>query len=240
MSLNRRATLATLAAATVYAKDALGVTMADESAARKQRSEAVLAREGVPFIAHLPMLQPVSGTRFRSAEETANRALSLSFVAEMGVSGTNDLAQRLVDEWGVRAHLTPNERRFIGTRTPTMHDRAQFSWRWEGVSVLMWALSFPHEIGRPDHVVDVNALVTLIQGQGPTAFRANARLRDRAEILDVLDLTYRYHWAVVDARLRGADAPAGLDGGVVMERHYALNWLTCYADQEWDDVSTDT
>ena len=28
--------------------------------------------------------------------------------------------------------------------------------------------------------------------------------------------------------------------GVVMERHYALNWLIGYSDQEWDDVTTDT
>ncbi|MGO7286211.1 DUF4272 domain-containing protein, partial [Rhizobium ruizarguesonis] len=24
------------------------------------------------------------------------------------------------------------------------------------------------------------------------------------------------------------------------ERHYALNWLTGYMDQDWDDISTDT
>jgi hypothetical protein len=27
---------------------------------------------------------------------------------------------------------------------------------------------------------------------------------------------------------------------VVYERHYALNWLTGYMDQDWDDISTDT
>jgi len=31
-----------------------------------------------------------------------------------------------------------------------------------------------------------------------------------------------------------------LDPDVVSERHYALNWLTNYRYQEWDQVTTDT
>jgi hypothetical protein len=69
---------------------------------------------------------------------------------------------------------------------------------------------------------------------------AKAKLRTMKEILDEADLIYRYHWAVTDARVKGRDAPAGLDGGVVYERHYTLNWLIRYGDQEWDDISTDT
>jgi hypothetical protein len=71
-------------------------------------------------------------------------------------------------------------------------------------------------------------------------FIADAKLRDFSQILDQADLIYRYHWAVVDARVKQKPAPAGLEKGVVMERHYALNWLIGYMNQAWDDVSTDT
>jgi len=71
-------------------------------------------------------------------------------------------------------------------------------------------------------------------------FLRDARLRSQPEILDQADLIYRYHWAVVDARINNKPAPAGLDPGVAMERHYALNWLVGYMDQDWDDISTDT
>ena len=53
------------------------------------------------------------------------------------------------------------------------------------------------------------------------------------------DRIYRYHWAVRDARIRG-ESVDGLDAGVVVERHYALNWLIGYLDQAWDDITTDT
>ena len=70
--------------------------------------------------------------------------------------------------------------------------------------------------------------------------RAKARLRPQAEILDAADLIYRYNWAATDARINGRSAPAGLDGSVIYERHYALNWLIGYLDLPWDDISTDT
>lgn len=242
MKLARRAVIAALGAVAIGATPARAEEqrIMDESAARKARSEAVLAREGVPFIAHLPMLEPVAQTRFRSTEAVANRAICLLLVSGMGETGDYNLMHPFIDEWGAGPHLSPAELAFLNTREPTQHDRVQFSWRYEGLSALVWSLGFPHDLGRPDHIVDVGALVGMMRDLGPEGFRANARLRDGAEILDVLDLTYRYHWAVVDARLNGREAPAGLDGGVVMERHYALNWLTSYADQDWDDISTDT
>jgi hypothetical protein len=71
-------------------------------------------------------------------------------------------------------------------------------------------------------------------------FIADAKLRPMSAILDQADKIYRYHWAVVDARVNGKSSLAKLEPGVTMERHYALNWLIGYMEQEWDDISTDT
>jgi hypothetical protein len=48
------------------------------------------------------------------------------------------------------------------------------------------------------------------------------------------------HWACVDARIKGQEVAGGIHPGIVYERHYCLNWLTRYQDQEWDDVQTNT
>lgn len=71
-------------------------------------------------------------------------------------------------------------------------------------------------------------------------FVAEAKLRPLAELLDQTDRIYRYHWAVVNARVSGTAPPAGLEPGVVLERHYALNWIIGYMEQEWDEITTDT
>ena len=69
---------------------------------------------------------------------------------------------------------------------------------------------------------------------------AGAALRSTSEILDALDLHFRLHWAARQAGLDKEDPPAELDSGVISERHYALNWLVCFEDADWDDVDTPT
>jgi hypothetical protein len=78
------------------------------------------------------------------------------------------------------------------------------------------------------------------EGQDTHQFVADAKLRPLAQLLDEVDRIFRYHWAVVEARVNGRLAPADLGPGVTLERHYALKCLIGYMDQEWDDVSTDT
>ncbi|WP_262898456.1 DUF4272 domain-containing protein [Hymenobacter negativus] len=63
-------------------------------------------------------------------------------------------------------------------------------------------------------------------------FRQRARLRPAPEIRYAANLTYRYAWACVDARLKGQPAPVGLESAVVYERFYALNWLTARFDEQ--------
>jgi len=113
-------------------------------------------------------------------------------------------------------------------------------WRVEAAWVLLWAVGYVKELGKPETVCEVGQAVAFIKQRNAAQFIADARLRPLAEILDEADLIYRYHWAVVDARVNGTEVPAGVDPGVIYERHYALNWLIGYMDQEWDDITTDT
>ena len=67
-----------------------------------------------------------------------------------------------------------------------------------------------------------------------------AKLFEVGAILDELDLTYRLHWATAEARVRRTAPVRGVDPGVVMKRHHALNWLTRVGDAQWDDVESPT
>jgi hypothetical protein len=211
-----------------------------DAACRKHRSEEILRREGVPFIDHLPFIESEAEVTLRSVEEAANRALTLCLVALKG----EGLAQERVDQvlrfFGAEPHLSPQERAFVQNTTDYEKDRPTFSWRYEGLWVLLWALGFIDELGRPDRLCDVPRSVGIPIELGRKQFIERAGLRSVAEILDVTDLTFRYHWATTEARLHGHLPTANLDPGVVYERHYALNWLIRHMDDEWDDVRTDT
>ncbi len=71
-------------------------------------------------------------------------------------------------------------------------------------------------------------------------FEESVQLRTASEILDELDKTYRMNWACVDARIKGEAVSGNLNASVVYERHYSLNWLTNYQNQDWDNVQTNT
>ncbi|HEX8907294.1 MAG TPA: DUF4272 domain-containing protein [Longimicrobiaceae bacterium] len=213
---------------------------AQEHIARKIRSEARLQAEGVPFITHLPGIDTEAEAKIREVEEVARRAMALLVVAIKGVSGNQELVDRVVEMYDLRDDFTPHERAFLWGEGEGRLDSVKASWRFEAAWALLWALGYVDELGRPEREADPDTAVDFLRKRGAERFVAEAKLRSTAEILDEADLIYRYDWATTDARIKGDDPPAGLHPGVVYERHYALNWLMCYFDQEWDDVSTDT
>lgn len=200
-----------------------------------------MQKEGVAFIAHLPVIEDEETAQIRFLEEVAWRAMALNIVAVKGEGLEQKRVLEIVKRYKLEPAFTPKEREFIFNSEPSEHDRIQFTWRYEGYWVLLWALSYIEELGRPDQICDVPRAVQIMVERTAQEFIRDAKLRNASEILDATGLIYRYDWACVDARVNGRPAPAGLDAGVVVERHHALNWLVGYADKaEWDDVSTDT
>lgn len=211
-----------------------------EAMQRKKRSETLLEAEGVPLNRSLPVIETEKEAKRRTKDEIAYRALALLVVAVKGEGLEQAIVEKIVQDYGLDLHLTPKERIFIRNAAPSHRDRVQFSWRYEAAWTLLWALGYVEKLDKPTGICDVPRAVKFMQERDAKQFIAEAKLRAMPEILDQADRIYRYHWAVVDARINGQKAPAGLEPGVTLERHYALNWLIGYMDQEWDDISTDT
>lgn len=214
--------------------------LADEAASRKARSIEILRSERVKYIDHLPVIETEAESLRRNEEDIVRRTIALVIVAVKGETGDHALAQTLVEQYAAEGYFTPAEQAFMDDPEPSDQDMVQFVWRYEAVHVLLWVLGIYEDLGHPNQITDVPLLATTLRELGPEGLRAKARLRPQSEILDAADLIYRYHWAVVDARVTGGPVPPSLDPGVVYERHYTLNWLIGYSDQDWDDISTDT
>ncbi len=212
-----------------------------EGEARREKTNAILKGKKVPFSEKLPVIEGESTATFRSKEAVVERALALLLVALKGEGLEDPIVAQVSDTFGIDAFLSPNERTFITNPDPAQQDRVNFAWRYEGLSVMLWALGLQEALTFPDKICDVAKLVETIRALGnKSALLDAAKLRSASELLDEMDLIYRLNWACVNARLKGEAAPAGMESGVVYERHYALNWLRTYLDQDWDDVRTDT
>lgn len=214
-------------------------TYSKEAIARKKQSLKRLAKEGVPYIEHLPPVADADQTTLRPVEDSVKRALALILIADRAKGGSVTHYQEQVQQYGLADAITPDEKRFALEVDPDDYLFDMYDVRYESAWALFWALGYVESLGRPDHYADKDALKQFME-QGTAALIQNAKMRDISTILDETDLIYRYHWAIVDAELYNTARPEGLLVDVVEERHRALNWLIGYQDQDWDAVTTDT
>jgi hypothetical protein len=213
----------------------------NEQIARKKNSEEIAKLHNVPVNATLPYTEAEHEVTLRSKDEIVDRALALCYVALKGEGLEQAFLNDFEKRYKVKNKLSPEEKEFAFAASPTQQQTTNAVWRYESLQVMLWALGYIDNLDYPDSICNVAQVVTVFRTHKDEAsFRQNAKLRTKKEILDQTDLIYRLDWACVDARLKNKQAPGNLEAGVVYERHYSLNWLTNYMEQEWDDISTDT
>lgn len=221
-------------------------------AARRERSTTLLKQRNIPYLSKLRASVMQSQAKPRDTREIAERLLAMFGVcvySEAVASGeTPAKAQKYlkaVDQilnGRLRDCLTPKETHYLGLKNPDEQSLANFSWRYEGCLVLLWALGYQKVLPFPDAICDVSALARILWNQ-----KSIDDMIKRAEplpaytLLDEADFILRLNWACVDARVNKKDMPASLDSGVVYERHYAFNWLIgANQGADWDNISPDT
>jgi hypothetical protein len=207
---------------------------------RTERSQAQLKEEGVPYIYHLRNLPDDETITLRSKEEVLKRAIALNLIARRADGESLEWYKEKAAKYPLEDSITEQETIFAEMEEPEEYRVIMFSQRIEASWTLLWALGFVTELLRPDDFCDAKAANELVDNHSFAQLLHEANLRPVIEIMDTLDLHFRYHWAVTDAELYGRKAPAKLLSDVVYQRHYALNWLTNYQGQAWDEVTADT
>ncbi len=207
--------------------------------ARKARSEERLRSNLVPVLDSLPPIESEEESLLRPPWEVARRASALVTVAARAEGLEQQRAMQFLQAWGLWDAASVREQAFLLNPQPAETDRVQFLWKYECLWVMLWALGHVEALGMPTSICDVRRAVKTVTGTTTDIFIGRSELRPLNEILDEADLIYRCHWALKEAYQRGEQPPAGLDRGVVIERHIALNWLRTHHSQSWDNVTPD-
>lgn len=210
---------------------------------RKEKSEALLHQKGIKVNNSLPPINDENNTKLRSQKEVSERLVALALtnlVAFKNISG--EKAIDFANKNNISHLLTPKELEFL--KNPTDESCQRETWKCECIWVLSWALENINYLGFPDVLADLSKIPSdsypIGSGKPPGEFIANSsKLRNKVEIFDATDLYYRLNWACVDARINNIELNT-VHSGVVYERHYALNWLIYYRNQDWDHITTDT
>lgn len=209
---------------------------------RKKETEKYLASLNIPFIEHLPLLEEEDEVKIRTAWEIAERTLILVYLAY--VAEVPEEKENVIDFLKTSLiwdKVSPDEKSLFEKVELTDREAVNISWRSEAAWLLLWAINKVDKLELPTEQIEISELLSKFPKflTSPDEFIENAILRPVTEILDISDLIYRLHWAARNADLNNKPIPAALDLSIIMERHYAINWVTYYAD-EWDDVTTDT
>jgi hypothetical protein len=208
---------------------------------RKARTEAELKELGIPINPYLPLVEGEEDARIREPQDVARRAVILYALVAVADGEDRERTVAWLRDDGLWNAVSPSEREFFLNDNPAEQEIINALWRSEALWTLLWSLGEVEILSLPTGYCDIVHVREVMPKLGVSSreFIETARLRSTSEILDETDRIYRIHWAVRDAQLNNQPVPAGLNPDVVVERHYALNWLTWYAD-EWDDISTDT
>ncbi len=206
---------------------------------RKEKYTKLVASFNVPVSESLPVIEDSKSIKPRSAEEIAKRAIAVAVAAVKGEGMPHDEVMGIVKEWRITSYFSPEELQFINKQNVTEQERLKFAWRYEGLDVLLWALGYKKDLPTPNQICNVKDDVGIIVNNKGILLTNNSKVRSINEMLDMADYYYRLHWAAIELRLNGKSSEV-INEEIIMERHYALNWLIRYMGQEWDDISTDT
>ncbi|MCA8920154.1 MAG: DUF4272 domain-containing protein [Planctomycetes bacterium] len=209
---------------------------------RKERSEAILALHGVPFVEHMPPIEGKDEALVRPVEAVHARA-ALLYVSSLLARGNTQHRWDALEQLGKLGALdlvSAEERELLeGAREPSDQERADAWWQLDAAATLLWALGAEVELGFPTDGLTLAAVAPLMPSPTELA-QVYPELRPVDELLDQTDLTYRLHWAS-KPNLDGSPRCAWLSHSALMERHKALNWLVGYRGYAtWDEVTTDT
>lgn len=239
--------IATLKGSNKKAIDNLTKSDHDLPEARRQRSIDKLGSMGIAYTYNLPLIESADEVTLRPFEDICKRAAACLFAVQLacdiskrnGYEDSKEFFSGLLEHYGVSDCLISKEMLLFDNKF-TDQDVVDITWTYECYWVLVWALGLIEDIGEPTVCCDCETAVRLLsECKDMEEFESKCRLRDINEILDVLDLYYRYHWACVN-KLIAPDTPInGINPSVVTERRRGLEWLISYED-DWNDISLDT
>lgn len=225
--------------------------ISEEQINRRLRSRKIVEENFIYVPVWYPVIESEAESQCRTPREIAERAVALMIVSlysecrlgeKMNHEESYKFVEDIIEKFEADKFLSPAEKEYLNNPDSTEQEQISYSWQYENLFVMEWALGLVSELDFPDHICDVPLTVRLLNDcSSISEILEKSKPRSNKELLDECDLIFCLDWSCVDTRIHNLPAPAGMDKGVVVERHKSLNWLVGYGDKaDWDNVSTNT
>lgn len=205
-----------------------------EALERRRKSVMELRRRQIYVPFWLPVLETEARTQARTKRQVCGRAAALLTVAlysecllgeGMKPPQARAFVREIIEHFRADEFFSPAEKAYLEDDFSEEAVRIHFSWQYENLYVMEWALGMFDSLSWPEKICDVGECVRKMREfDSFSEFEQAVKLRSKRELLDAADFIYRLDWACTDAGLNGFPAPGGILPDVVMERHRALFW----------------
>ncbi|MBQ8425098.1 MAG: DUF4272 domain-containing protein [Clostridia bacterium] len=234
---------------------------------RRQNTIKKLKELDISYNENLSYIESSEEIKLKSIDEICKRIIA-SFCAiqvACDINQGNDYKESveffkgILEKYDIKNCFNEKEKR-IFEGNYTSQDAIDLDWEYETMWALMWAVNLVDDISDGSLLCDCEAAITLIvTSNGFEDFKSKCHLRDIEEILDMLDLYYMYHWAIVEYRCFNNYAYitkenvefvktdivnkkvkiGNLNSSNVVERRRGLEWLISN-ENDWYDIELNT
>lgn len=220
-----------------------------EQEKRRKNTIKKLKKAKIAFLSSLPYVESSSEVKLKSLDEICSRAVTALCAVQVAcdvanggdVEESRKVFKSLLENYGLWDNLIACEKKVF--ESEDTKNAVNVTWEYEAFWSLVWALGLieNNEMEKPYSLCDCEKAIKLVfTSSGLDDFKSKCHLRDIEEILDMLDLYYCYHWAIVEKEHINPETQIGkLNGEVVFERRKGLEWLIC-EEKDWNDISLDT
>lgn len=214
---------------------------------RRKKNNEYIKKNGIACLESLPVIESSASVKLKSIDAVCRRAIAclLSIQLACDIEEQNDYGEsrelflNLLKKYHVEKFLLEKEKRLFENKYSSQ-DVIDVAWTYEAYWALIWVLGVIDDIKMPDTICDCLKAITLVGDcKDYEDFKSQCKIRDVEEILDILDLYYRYHWACVEKRVRPDTNIGLLNPDVVVERRKGLEWVMSDIE-EWDEIPLDT
>lgn len=213
---------------------------------RRSKNNEFIKKQGIACYENLPLVESSADVKMKTLDEIVNRAFTSYISIQVGCDINNNhydesikYYKPILERLNLKKYLNAKEKRvFDGTYTS--QDAVDLDWEYEALWSLFYAVGLVDDITDGGKLCDCNFIIkTMSSCKNVEELKNKCQLRDIEEILDMLDLYYRYHWACTEKRINPATNIGSLNPDNVVERRRGLEWLIS-KEEDWYNISLDT